>query len=44
MDIAGGTDRPCHAKDNGIFISAVKEGGLAQKCGLLEVGDQILEV
>lgn len=44
IDISGGIDRPYIEEDNGIFISAVKEKGLAEKCGLLGVGDKILEV
>jgi len=44
LDIVGGVDRPYLQGETGIFISAVKDGGLAKKCGLLEVGDQILEI
>ena len=31
-------------EDKGIFISAVKANGLAEKLGSLAVGDKILEV
>lgn len=44
LDIVGGIDRPYIKGDTGIFISAVKEGGLAHQSGILEVGDKILEV
>lgn len=44
LDIAGGVDRPYIKEDDGIFISALKEGGLAQKSDMLSVGDQIIAV
>ena len=44
LDISGGTDRLYLKDDPGIFISAVKKQGLADKCEMLEVGDKILAV
>lgn len=44
LDISGGKDRPYTEDDNGIFISAVRAKGLAEKSGDLEVGDKILKV
>ena len=43
LDISGGIDRP-YEGDEGIFVSAVRPKGLAEKSGELEVGDKILEV
>jgi len=44
LDISGGTDRPYVDGDNGIFVSALREKGLAEKSAEVEVGDKILEV
>ena len=28
----------------GLFVSQLTEGGVAERCGLLQIGDQILEL
>ncbi|XP_065662070.1 synaptojanin-2-binding protein isoform X2 [Hydra vulgaris] len=43
LDISGGTNRP-YRGSTGIFVSALKTQGLAEKSGKIEVGDQILKV
>jgi len=44
LDISGGVDRPFTPQDNGIFVSALRSRGLAERSGQIEVGDKILEV
>lgn len=44
LDISGGTDRPYHPQDNGIFVSAIRPRGLAERSGQLDKGDKILQV
>ena len=44
LDISGGVDRPYSPQDNGIFVSALRPRGLAERSGQLDVGDKILQV
>lgn len=44
LDIKGGKDRPYISDDPGIFVSALKHAGLAEKSGNINVGDKIVEV
>ncbi|XP_057315316.1 protein scribble homolog [Hydractinia symbiolongicarpus] len=44
LDIKGGKDRPYISDDPGIFVSAVKPAGLAERSGKINVGDKIVEV
>jgi len=44
LDISGGMDRPFFHGDHGIFVSALKDKGLAEKSNKIHVGDKILEV
>lgn len=44
LDISGGLDRPYVRNDYGIFISAIKEHGIAEKSKLIDVGDKVIEV
>ena len=42
--IRGGGDQPIVVGNTGIFITKVREGGLAHQSGKLSPGDRILEV
>ena len=44
LDISGGIDRPYTPQDSGIFVSALRPRGLAERSGRLDVGDKIIEV
>ena len=44
MEISGGTDRPFIGSDVGIFVNAVKPGGICEKDGRIESGDKIIAV
>ena len=44
FDISGGCDNQHVLGDNGIFITKIIPRGPAEDCGLLNVGDRILEV
>jgi C-terminal processing protease CtpA/Prc len=44
FEIAGRSEKSDRFSRNGIFVSAVKPGGVAEKSGVIHVGDQIVEV
>ena len=44
FSIAGGKGNQHVLGDNGIFVTKIMEGGIAEKDGRLDVGDRILEV